>query len=38
MEREDYNHKQLDGLLALLSPAMSNNLDTIQTEPLTYHW
>jgi len=31
------NHKQLDGLLALLSPAVPNNTDPVQKEPLTYH-
>jgi len=31
------NHKQLDGLLALLSPAASRNLNPVQKEPLTYH-
>jgi len=31
------NHKQLDGLLALLSPAASDNPDAVLKEPLTYH-
>ena len=35
MKRE--NHKQLDGLLALLSPAAPKNLHPVQKEPLTYH-
>ena len=28
---------ELNGLFDLLSPVVSNNLDTIQTEPRTYH-
>ncbi len=28
---------ELNSLLDLLSPAVSNNLDTVQKEPLTYH-
>ena len=28
---------KLNGLLGLLSPAVSSNLDTVRTEPLTYH-
>ncbi len=31
------NHKQLDGLLALLSPPASQNLDPVQKEPRTCH-
>ena len=37
MRSEDYNYKQLDGLLTLLSPVVSNNTDPVQKEPLTYH-
>ena len=31
------NDKQLDDLLALLSPAAPQNFDPVQKEPLTYH-
>ena len=31
------NHNQLNDLLDLLSPAVPNNLDPVQKEPLTYH-
>ncbi|MFC1933225.1 hypothetical protein ACFLXU_06355 [Chloroflexota bacterium] len=31
------NHNQLNDLLALLSPAVPNNPDAVQIEPLTYH-
>ena len=31
------NPKQLDGLLALLSPAAPDNPDAVRKEPLTYH-
>ncbi|MFC1957615.1 hypothetical protein ACFLX0_02240 [Chloroflexota bacterium] len=31
------NYKQLNGLLALLSPAAPDNPDAVQKEPLTLH-
>ena len=31
------NHKQLDDLLALLSPVVTGNSDTVPIEPRTYH-
>ena len=37
MRSENYDHKQLDGMLALLSLAVSNNTDPVRKEPLTYH-
>ena len=31
------NNNQINDLLDLLSPAVPNNPDAVQTEPLTYH-
>ncbi|MFC1897600.1 hypothetical protein ACFLX8_03435 [Chloroflexota bacterium] len=31
------NHNRFNDLLASLSPAMSNNADAVQGEPLTMH-
>ncbi len=31
------NHSQLNDLIALLSPVVPQNLDSVQKEPRTYH-